>query len=85
MQQYGVEKMEDLTLVEDSNNEGLNRGFAFLEFPSRKDAMEAYRCLRKRDAAFGVDRPAKVSFADPFIEPDDEIMAQVYINFIAVM
>ncbi|XP_010274520.1 PREDICTED: heterogeneous nuclear ribonucleoprotein R-like isoform X2 [Nelumbo nucifera] len=79
---YGVENIEDLTLVEDSNNEGMNRGFAFLEFSSRSDAMDAYKRLQKRDVVFGVDRPARVSFADSFIEPDDEVMAQVKTVFV---
>lgn len=74
---YGVDNIDDLTLVEDSNNEGMNRGFAFLEFSSRSDAMDAFKRLQKRDVVFGVDRPAKVSFADSFIDPGDEIMAQV--------
>ncbi|CAA6667012.1 unnamed protein product [Spirodela intermedia] len=82
LKQYGVENIDDLTLVEDSNNEGNNRGFAFLEFASRTDAMDAYRRLQKQDVAFGVDRNAKVSFADSFIEPDDEIMAQVKTVFV---
>ncbi|KAK7295256.1 hypothetical protein RJT34_18162 [Clitoria ternatea] len=79
---YGVENVEDLTLVEDDHNEGMNRGFAFLEFSSRSDAKEAYRRLQKRDVVFGVDKPAKVSFADSFIDLGDEIMAQVKTVFI---
>ncbi|MQL79494.1 hypothetical protein Taro_011942 [Colocasia esculenta] len=82
LKQYGVENIEDLTLVEDCNNEGNNRGFAFLEFASRTDAMDAYRRLQKKDVVFGVDRNAKVSFADSFIGPDDEIMAQVKTVFV---
>ncbi|THU44980.1 hypothetical protein C4D60_Mb02t13070 [Musa balbisiana] len=82
LKSYGVENMEDLTLVEDTNNAGMNRGFAFLEFSSRSEAMDAYRCLQKRDVVFGVDRTAKIAFADSFIEPDDEIMAQVKTVFI---
>ncbi|XP_061359695.1 uncharacterized protein LOC133303746 [Gastrolobium bilobum] len=82
LKHYGVENVEDLTLVEDGNNEGMNRGFAFLEFYSRSDAKEAYRRLQKRDVVFGVDKPAKVSFADSFTDPDDEIMAQVKTVFI---
>lgn len=74
---YGIENIEDLTLVEDSNSEGKNRGFAFVEFSSRTDAMDAFKRLQKRDVLLGVDRPAKVSFADSFIDPGDEIMAQV--------
>ena len=77
LKHYGVDNVEDLTLVEDSNNDGMNRGFAFLEFSSRSDAMDAFKRLQKRDIMFGVDRPAKVSFADSFIDPGDEIMAQV--------
>ncbi|KAL3571773.1 hypothetical protein D5086_025677 [Populus alba] len=82
LKHYGVENVEDLTLVEDSNNLGMNRGFAFLEFSSRSDAMNAFKRLQKRDVLFGVDRPAKVSFADSFIGPGDEIMAQVKTVFI---
>ncbi|XP_022956498.1 nucleolin-like [Cucurbita moschata] len=82
LKHYGVDNVEDLTLVEDSNNEGLNRGFAFLEFSSRLDAMDAFKRLQKRDVVFGVDRPAKVSFADSFIDPGDEIMAQVKTVFV---
>ena len=80
LKHYGVDNIEDLTLVEDSNNDGMNRGFAFLEFSSRSDAMDSFRRLQKRDVVFGVDRPAKVSFADSFIDPGDEIMAQVSIG-----
>ncbi|KAK9121101.1 hypothetical protein Syun_018718 [Stephania yunnanensis] len=82
LKHYGIDTFEDLTLVEDSNNEGLNRGFAFLEFASRSDAMDAYKRLQKRDVSFGVDRSAKIAFADSFIEPDDEIMAQVKTVFV---
>ncbi|KGN56704.1 nucleolin [Cucumis sativus] len=82
LKHYGVDNVEDLTLVEDSNNEGSNRGFAFLEFSSRSDAMDAFKRLQKRDVVFGVDRPAKVSFADSFIDPGDEIMAQVKTVFV---
>ncbi|CAN4099489.1 unnamed protein product [Withania somnifera] len=82
LKHYGVDNIEDLTLVEDTNNEGMNRGFAFLEFSSRSDAMDAFKRLQKRDVMFGVDRPAKVSFEDSFIDPGDEIMSQVKTVFI---
>ncbi|KAL5795107.1 hypothetical protein ACOSP7_003701 [Xanthoceras sorbifolium] len=82
LKHYGVDNVEDLTLVEDSNNEGMNRGFAFLEFSSRSEAMDSFKRLQKRDILFGVDRPAKVSFADSFIDPGDEIMSQVKTVFI---
>ncbi|KAK6945769.1 RNA recognition motif domain [Dillenia turbinata] len=79
---YGVDKFEDLTLVEDTRNEGMNRGFAFLDFYSRADAIDACKRLQRRDVVFGTDRTAKVAFADSFIEPDDEIMAQVKTVFL---
>jgi RNA recognition motif-containing protein len=79
---YGIENFEDLTLVEDTKNEGMNRGFAFLDFSSRSAAVEACKRLQKRDVVFGTDRTARVSFADTFIEPDDEIMSQVRTVFI---
>ncbi|KAG8363463.1 hypothetical protein BUALT_Bualt19G0025100 [Buddleja alternifolia] len=82
LKHYGVENIEDMTLVEDGNNVGMNRGFAFLEFSSRSDAMDAFKILQKRDLVFGLDRPAKVSFADSFIDPGDEIMAQVKTVFV---
>ncbi|XP_074263135.1 uncharacterized protein LOC141585953 isoform X2 [Silene latifolia] len=80
LKSYGVENIEDLTLVEDSNSEGKNRGFAFLEFPSRSEAMDAFKRLQKKDVLLGIERPAKVSFADSFIDPGDEIMAQAKVR-----
>jgi hypothetical protein len=74
---YGVENFDDLLLVEDSNNPGMNRGYALLEFSTRPEAMDAFRRLQKRGVVFGVDRSAKVSFADSYPQVDDEIMAQV--------
>ena len=81
--QYGVDKFEDLTLVEDMKNEGLNRGFAFLDFPCRADALEACKRLQRRDVVFGIDRTARVAFADTFIEPDDAIMSHVCTCFLS--
>lgn len=82
LKHYAIENVDDMTLVEDTNNKGMNRGFAFLEFASRTEAMEAFRRLHRRGVTFGVDRTAKVAFADTFIEPDDEIMAQVKTVFV---
>ncbi|XP_040378921.1 uncharacterized protein LOC102719669 isoform X2 [Oryza brachyantha] len=82
LKSYGVENFDDLLLVEDSNNPGMNRGYALLEFSTRPEAMDAFRRLQKRDVVFGVDRSAKVSFADSYPEVDDEIMAQVRTVFI---
>ena len=79
---YEVENFDDLILVEDSNNPGMNRGYALLEFSTRPEAMDAFRRLQKRDVVFGLDRSAKVSFADSYPEVDDEMMAQVSTCFL---
>ncbi|GKA12656.1 heterogeneous nuclear ribonucleoprotein Q-like protein [Tanacetum coccineum] len=76
---YGIDKFEELTLVKDAKSVGMNRGFALLDFLTRADAFEACRRLQKQDVIFGTDWTARVSFVDTFIEPDDEVMAQVYI------
>ncbi|KAK1257503.1 Polyadenylate-binding protein RBP47 [Acorus gramineus] len=80
--EYGVDNFEELTLVEDTAIVGMNRGFAFLDFSSRSEAVIACKHLQRRNVVFGTDRNAKVAFADTFIEPDDEIMAQVKTVFV---
>eukprot|EP00252_Welwitschia_mirabilis_P012025 TRINITY_DN26744_c0_g1_i3.p1 TRINITY_DN26744_c0_g1~~TRINITY_DN26744_c0_g1_i3.p1 ORF type:complete len:749 (+),score=164.58 TRINITY_DN26744_c0_g1_i3:185-2431(+) len=79
---YGVEGLDELTLVADSQNEGLSRGFAFLSFSTHTDAIRAYKRLQKPDVLFGGSRTAKVAFAEPLREPDKEIMAKVKSVFI---
>ncbi|CAH8301674.1 unnamed protein product [Eruca vesicaria subsp. sativa] len=82
LKHYGVENMDEITLVEDSNNANMNRGYAFLEFSSRSDATDAHKRLLRKEVMFGLEKPAKVSFADSFLDPEDEIMAQVKTIFI---
>lgn len=78
LKDYGIDTVVSITLVPDTQNEGLSRGFAFLEFPCHADAMVAYKRLQKPDVIFGhPDRTAKVAFAEPLREPDPEVMAQV--------
>lgn len=77
LKHYGVENMDEITLVEDSNNANMNRGYAFLDFSSRSDATDAHKRLTRKEVVFGLEKPAKVSFADSFLDPEDEIMAQV--------
>lgn len=72
-----IERIEELTLMEDPQVEGLNRGFAFIEFSTHKDALEAFRKLQQPDANFGADRSAKVAWAQPLYEPDEDTMSQV--------
>ncbi|KAJ0258560.1 Uncharacterized protein HA466_0073290 [Hirschfeldia incana] len=82
LKHYGVESMDEIALVEDSNNANVNRGYAFLDFASRSDAMDAHKRLTRKEVTFGLEKPAKVSFADSFLDPEDEIMAQVKTIFI---
>ncbi|KAG5050862.1 hypothetical protein JHK87_003060 [Glycine soja] len=83
LKDYGIEGVENITLVPDVQHEGLSWGFAFLEFSCHADAMLAYKRLQKPDVMFGhAERTAKVAFAEPIREPDPEIMAQVKSVFI---
>ncbi|XP_020554681.1 nucleolin isoform X2 [Sesamum indicum] len=83
LKDYGIEGVENITLVADPRYEGLSRGFAFIEFSSHAEAMLAYKRLQKHDVVFGhSERTAKVAFAEPLREPDPEVMAQVKSVFI---
>eukprot|EP00253_Pinus_taeda_P000554 PITA_00554 len=82
LKDYGIEGLEELTLVGDTQNEGISRGFAFIAFSTHMDAMNAYKRLQRPDVIFGADRTAKVAFAEPLREPDEEIMAQVKSVFV---
>lgn len=77
LNEYGIENIEEMSLMDDPKNEGQNRGFAFLEFTNHQCAMTAYKRLQKRDVVLGCDRSAKVAFAESSIQPDEEQMAQV--------
>ncbi|KAG5219195.1 nucleolin [Salix suchowensis] len=83
LKDYGVEGVENITVVSDAQHEGRSRGFAFLEFACHADAMLAYKRLQKPDVVFGhPERTAKVAFAEPIREPDPEIMAHVKTIFL---
>ncbi|KAJ6305054.1 hypothetical protein OIU78_020574 [Salix suchowensis] len=83
LKDYGVEGVENITVVSDAQHEGRSRGFVFLEFACHADAMLAYKRLQKPDVVFGhPERTAKVAFAEPIREPDPEIMAHVKTIFL---
>ncbi|GKA30845.1 heterogeneous nuclear ribonucleoprotein Q-like protein [Tanacetum coccineum] len=82
LMRYGIHKFVELPLVEDAKSVGMNQGFAFLDFPTRPDTLEACRRLQKRDVIFGTDRTTRIAFADTLIEHDDEVMAQVRTVFV---
>lgn len=83
LKSYGLEGVEEITLVPDLQREGLSRGFAFVEFACHSDAMAAYKRLQRPDVIFGhPERTAKVAFAEPLREPDPDVMAQVKSVFV---
>lgn len=83
LKDYGVEGVENITLVPDVQRQGMSRGFAFIDFSCHADAMLAYKRLQKPDVILGhAERTAKVAFAEPTREPDPEIMAKVKSVFI---
>eukprot|EP00249_Psilotum_nudum_P024526 c29210_g1_i1 orf=697-3162(-) len=81
LKEYGIVGIEELTLMEDPQNEGVNRGFAFIELATHNDALKALKRLAKPDALFGSDRSAKVAWAQQN-EPDEVVMSQVKSVFV---
>ncbi|KAH7330903.1 hypothetical protein KP509_20G007500 [Ceratopteris richardii] len=81
--EYGVEGIDEVDLVKDSENEGHNRGHAFLEFETHNDAIKAFKRLSKPDAIFGCDRSAKVTWAEASSEPDESVLAKVKSVFVS--
>ncbi|XP_043717873.1 nucleolin 2-like [Telopea speciosissima] len=76
LQSIGIEKIDTVTVMTDPNNAEYNRGFAFLELETNKDAQSAYKKLQKKDV-FGKGRNIKVAWAEPLNEPDEEEMLKV--------
>ncbi|PKU74108.1 Polyadenylate-binding protein 3 [Dendrobium catenatum] len=60
----------------DPKNTDCNRGFAFLELETNRDAQRAFKKLQMKDA-LGKGRNIKVSWADSFRIPDEEDMQKV--------
>lgn len=76
LQEAAIEKIEAITVMPDSNNSDSNRGFAFVELETNKDAQNAYKKLQKKDA-LGKGRHIKVAWAEPLNDPDEEEMKKV--------
>ncbi|XP_031476309.1 uncharacterized protein LOC116247959 isoform X2 [Nymphaea colorata] len=77
LKSYEIENLVDAHLIDDPDNKGKNRGYAFLEFSTHMDAVSACTKLQKRGISFGTDSPAEVAFAKSAVQPDEEVMAQV--------
>ncbi|CAD6220878.1 unnamed protein product [Miscanthus lutarioriparius] len=70
LQKIGVENIDVATLPADSNNPGYNRGFAFVELETYKDAQIAYKKL-SRKYVFGKGLNIRVAWAEPLNGPDE--------------
>ncbi|KAF8379967.1 hypothetical protein HHK36_027433 [Tetracentron sinense] len=77
LKSYELDSLEEVHLIDDANNKGMNRGYAFLKFGTHMDAVTACNKLQKGDVFFGTSLRAEVAFAKSAVEPDEEVMAQV--------
>lgn len=62
--------------MNDPNNTQRNRGYAFLELETPKDAQIAFKKFQKKDV-IGKLKGMKVAWAEPLDEPDEEDMLKV--------
>lgn len=76
LEKAGIEKIDKVTLKVDPQNTERNRGFAFVELQTSKDAQTAFKKLQKKDV-FGENQMVKVAWADPLNEPGEEEISQV--------
>ncbi|WOL08906.1 hypothetical protein Cni_G17659 [Canna indica] len=75
LQDIGIEKIDTVTVMADPHSADTNRGFAFLELETNRDAHIAYRKIQKNIFALG--RNIKVAWAEPLNDPDEEQMQKV--------
>jgi RNA recognition motif-containing protein len=68
-----------VTLIADLNKPGYNRGFAFLELETYRDAQIAYKKLSKKDV-FGKGINIRVAWAEPLDDPDKKQMQKVSLS-----
>ncbi|XP_071910853.1 uncharacterized protein [Coffea arabica] len=71
-----IEKIDKVTVMTDPSNFEQNRGFAFIEFETSKDAQIALSKLQKHDV-FINQMKMKVAWAQPLVEPKEEDMLKV--------
>ncbi|XP_078435561.1 uncharacterized protein LOC144706467 [Wolffia australiana] len=77
----GIDKIDSLTLMPDPKDPDSNRGFAFLDFETNREAQVAFKKLQNKDA-FGEGRILKVAWAEPYNEPDEEELEKVKAVFV---
>ncbi|EEC81613.1 hypothetical protein OsI_25123 [Oryza sativa Indica Group] len=71
LKKIGIENIDSVTLKSDSNNPVCNRGFAFLELETSRDARMAYKKLSQKNA-FGKSLNIRVAWAEPLNDPDEK-------------
>ncbi|KAL0338759.1 UNVERIFIED_CONTAM: RNA-binding protein 47 [Sesamum angustifolium] len=76
LEKAGFEKIDMVILKADPNNMEKNRGFAFVEFETSKDAQIAFNKLQKKNL-FGKNLKIKVAWAQPLMEPAEEEILKV--------
>lgn len=74
--------LTDVIVYLSSEQKGKNRGFAFLEYESHKAAALAKRRLQSGKVYVWGMAVAKVEWADPQEEPNDEVMAKVKVVYV---
>ncbi|CAI9097493.1 OLC1v1033932C1 [Oldenlandia corymbosa var. corymbosa] len=71
-----VQNIDKVIVMANPNNFKQNRGFAFVEFQTTKDAQIAFSKLQKYDL-FIKQMKIKVAWAQPLVEPDEEEILKV--------
>lgn len=83
LEKAGIEKIDKVTLKADTKNIEKNRGFAFVEFQTCKDAQTALNKLQKKDV-LGKEHTVKAAWAQPLSEPAEEEILQVSLKHFSV-
>lgn len=73
---FELENLDRINLIEHPERKGKNRGYAFLDFRTHVDAVDAFLKLQERDLYLGTDFRAHISFSNT-LSQDDEIMEKV--------
>ncbi|XP_024984667.1 nucleolin-like isoform X1 [Cynara cardunculus var. scolymus] len=76
LQKIGIEKIDEVSVVADPENTELNRGFAFLELQTKRDAQIAYSKLQNKNV-FGKHSKIKVEWAELLADPVEEEMHHI--------
>lgn len=60
---HDLHNLEEVHLLEDRHCKGRNRGYAFFDFSTHMDAVDAYNKLQRKNVYLGVDVRVQVTFA----------------------